>query len=142
MVRMGRTSFFFQQMNVVNETAAPPETTKQFSETLNIVEKSILSLKKQVQSFNENGGKSGISGNSGISILNERNFTFLNYLKKLIFIVGMKLNGLPLSENVSGHVSGDLAQNLIWSMIKDRFLIEASLQSLPQTDNLYRSRVS
>lgn len=66
------------------------------------------------------------STENGISLLKERNFTFLNYLKKLFFLNLMKINGFDFDSG-SGSEE-EMGQNVIWSMVKDRFLIEKSSQ--------------
>ena len=131
-------------MNSNTETA----DSKNVKNTLFTIKNQISKLKDQVShslesSSDEKCGSMTLaeSKENNSSLLNSMNLSFLNYLKKILVLIAVKVNGFDLGLRIGGREEmdgssmaaavdegdedvGNMAQNLIWSMVKDRFLIE------------------
>lgn len=126
-----------------SQATVPNDTSEaNVRNALSTIKNLISKLKDQVsvsfESGNDRKTESFISTTShDSSLLNSMNLSFLNYLKKILVLVALKVNGFDLGLSIGGREEGEkdgstaaeeevgnMAQNLIWSMVKDRFLIE------------------
>ena len=68
------------------------------------------------------------------SLLNSMNLSFLNYLKKILLLITLKVNGYDLKAKTDDaddmDMDNEMSQNIIWSMVKDIFLVEVATRYL------------